>query len=406
MKNILLLTPIYPALDLPPQNTPVVHYFTKEWIKMGYNVTVIHYIVSFPSIIRKLAKPFHNFLESKLSSIINLKQVKTIEYNLDGVNVKRIPLCKYIPHTKYKEKEISKAIFSTLEYCSKTNFEPDVIISHWINPQLEIMHQLKKHFNVPTCYIAHDTGRDLKTIFKDKANVFLNNIDIIGYRSKYIKLQFESYFHCQDKPSFLCYSGIPEKYIDTHTYNKRNYDKTSNIIFVGSLIARKHPSKIIPAVIYSYNKDFSITYIGEGNEKKTIQKLASKFKIEKQVNLLGRKKREDIIKQLENSDIFIMISKYETFGLVYLEAMAAGCITIASKKEGFDGIIKDGYNGFLCNAGDELELAQILKHINNLSTEKRSEISQNAIETAKLLTDYNVAGNYIKFIENTIQKII
>lgn len=46
------------------------------------------------------------------------------------------------------------------------------------------------------------------------------------------------------------------------------------------------------------------------------------------------------------SDCFIMISKNEAFGLVYLEAMSAGCITIASRGEGFDGVIIHGVNGF------------------------------------------------------------
>ena len=55
-----------------------------------------------------------------------------------------------------------------------------------------------------------------------------------------------------------------------------------------------------------------------------------------------------------------MISKEETFGLVYLEAMSMGCITIASKNEGMEGIIIDGENGFLCTAGDDDELASII----------------------------------------------
>ena len=50
----------------------------------------------------------------------------------------------------------------------------------------------------------------------------------------------------------------------------------------------------------------------------------------------------------------------KTFGLVYLEAMARGCITVASRDEGFDGIIQDGVNGFLCKSGDETELVQYL----------------------------------------------
>lgn len=41
-KNILVLTNIYPADDTAYVSTSVVHYFTKEWVKMGYNVRVIH----------------------------------------------------------------------------------------------------------------------------------------------------------------------------------------------------------------------------------------------------------------------------------------------------------------------------------------------------------------------------
>ena len=54
-----------------------------------------------------------------------------------------------------------------------------------------------------------------------------------------------------------------------------------------------------------------------------------------------------------------MISELETFGLVYIEAMAAGCITIASRNEGFDGIIKDGV--FRIKNCSELEVIHIGK---------------------------------------------
>lgn len=405
MKNILLLTPIYPASDLPT-NTPVVHYFTKEWVKMGYKVVVINYAVNFPSIIHWAAKPIHKLLESKYGSVVRLQQTTIADYELDGVNVKRIPLKKYAPHTRYSSNEINNATILTIEYCKSIQFSPDVIISHWINPQLDIMDRLKRHYKVPTCYIAHDTGRDLKTIYKKEARTFLNNIDLIGYRCDYIKEEFESYFNYYDKTSFLCYSGIPEKFIETLNSHKRNSNLCNRIIYVGTLISRKYPSKIIPACINSFkNQNFSITYIGEGNEDKTIKELASKYKIENQVKLLGRIKREDVIKQLQQNDIFIMISQNETFGLVYLEAMAAGCITIASKNEGFDGIIKDGFNGFLCKAGDEIELAHILEKINKLSPKKREEISRNAVETAKHLTDTNVARTYIKAVEEIVNNV-
>ena len=51
MKKILVITNIYPAPDLEKEDTPVVHFFAREWIKMGYNVRVIHYPTNFPKIV-------------------------------------------------------------------------------------------------------------------------------------------------------------------------------------------------------------------------------------------------------------------------------------------------------------------------------------------------------------------
>lgn len=70
-----------------------------------------------------------------------------------------------------------------------------------------------------------------------------------------------------------------------------------------------------------------------------------------------------------------MISRSETFGLVYLEAMARGCITIASWREEFDGIIEDGMNGFLCEAGDSEDFARVIKKIRQMSVAELSRIS-------------------------------
>jgi len=90
-----------------------------------------------------------------------------------------------------------------------------------------------------------------------------------------------------------------------------------------------------------------------------------------------------------------MISSNEVFGLVYLEAMAQGCIVIASKGGGFDGIIVDGENGFLCEQGNHEELAQIYRRINTLSKAEKRIIAQNAIKTASTYTDSNVARRYL-----------
>ena len=93
-----------------------------------------------------------------------------------------------------------------------------------------------------------------------------------------------------------------------------------------------------------------------------------------------------------------MISSNESFGLVYIEAMAAGCITVASRNEGMDGIIVDGVNGFLCESNNEDELIEILRRINTLSLHDKIKISQNAVLTAKAYTDHKASKEYINNI--------
>ena len=89
-----------------------------------------------------------------------------------------------------------------------------------------------------------------------------------------------------------------------------------------------------------------------------------------------------------------MISEHEAFGLVYLESMARGCITIGSRGEGIDGVIVDGVNGFLCGAGDAGELAGIIRKISELTPAQRRAVSDAAIQTARSMTDAAVARDY------------
>ena len=88
------------------------------------------------------------------------------------------------------------------------------------------------------------------------------------------------------------------------------------------------------------------------------------------------------------------------FGLVYIEAMANGCITIASRNERFDSIIIDQVNEFLCKAGDSDELEHIIDLINKRSILQKKQILENAIKTAKNMTVNIVAKNYLIEIEN------
>lgn len=390
-KQILVLTPIYPSDDIPKGWTPVVHYFTREWVKQGYEVHVINYVANFPRPVYWLTSFFKNRLASKVGYTIRTSALEDKFYMLEGVNVLRIALKKSKPHARYSPKQIGVAIQKTFSYLTDKKVSPDAIIAHWTNPSLELMYYLKQQFHVPTCYVAHGSGHFKN--FGDDAIKFWQSVDVVGFRSDYIKRDFETAKE-YIKRSFYCYSGIPSSYCAN--VKNRSWEQTNRIAYVGTLIKRKFPTALIPAACKVFGKQFYIRYAGEGSESSSIERSAKSLGVQERVKLLGRIARDEVVKVMDESDLFIMVSEGETFGLVYLEAMARGCITIASRREGFDGIIKHGFNGFLCEAGDIEELSVILETVKKMSCQERKQISENAMQTAQELTDEKVARHYIK----------
>lgn len=179
----------------------------------------------------------------------------------------------------------------------------------------------------------------------------------------------------------------------------RTFENITDFIFVGELIHRKFPALIVNALIKAFpNGNFKMRFVGVGHEDRQIIKNARKLPVNAMVELLGRLPRENVFDLMRNADVFIMISQSETFGLVYLEAMAQGCITIASRDEGFDGIIKHGENGFLCKAGSESELVRVLNYLERMSPIERKRISEAAIMTAREMTDKKCASAYLSGI--------
>lgn len=399
--NILILSKIYPAEDLSNAETPVVHYFAKEWVKQGHNVKVIVNYPTFPKAFYTITNHFENTLSSFLGSIPP-RYCTQKKYQLDDVDIYRIPLKKYIPHGNFSKRTIRKQFHCIINYLEEIKFKPDIVIGHWWNPQLPLLKLIKDKINCKTALILHS---DINAIRNYKS--YFNGIDCWGFRSKALLNEFQKKFGLEYK-TFICYSGIPEEMVNQTKKQFSFNKKTEKFIFVGQLIKRKYPAEIIKSIakLYTSSDKFNITYIGAGKEKKRINFYTKKYSFQEHVQCLGRIPREDVRQHMSQSECFIMISKKEAFGLVYLEAMSAGCLVIASKNEGFDGIIEHGVNGFLCNAGDINNLSEIIYEINNLSNEEKERISRQAIKTAHIYTDSNVAQMYLDNILNLTKNYI
>lgn len=380
------------------RGTKVCHFFAQEWLKMGHNVRVIHYQAVYPRPFYWVAKLMRNFLAAKTGAVIYTERdSKVLQYEMDGVPVTRIPLYKPIPHGKFSSNGVKKSIEEIIQFNDIAAFNPDVIVGHFVNPQYEVLSALKDHYKTVKTALVYHLPAEIqmaKDVYGKRYEKMLQSVDVLGFRNESLLRHFKK-VHDMDKPSFICYSGIPEHYITIS--NEHNFEgNLKEFIYVGEMIERKYPAQILDALHIAYpNGDYHINFVGDGQQISIIEDKMRKFDLARQVSILGRIPRDEIKAKYDDSQCMIMISKGEAYGLVYLEAMARGCITIASRDEGMDGVIKDGVNGFLCKAGDYEELAFIIKRINALSSEERMVISNKAIETAKWLTDENAAKMYI-----------
>lgn len=376
----------------------VVHTFAKEWLAMGHQVRVVHNIVSFPRIIYFFASFFKEFIASKLGTKINFKKVKTdSRYVIDGIEVLRLPIFKSFPHGRYPKKQIENQLKKIKLANEIDGFIPDVIIGHWTNPQIELIPALKKLYNSKSCLIFHDKAIDFNIKYKEEGKSLLDSFDLIGFRSAVIKSHIENQIKVFPK-SFICYSGLSDIFLNNKNA-KIIKDDIINYVFIGDFFERKNPSILLPALAKTYkDSTFNIDYVGTGYEQKKIIATAKRLKQLSRIKFHGQLTHKQIKNLLFDTDCFIMLSKNETLGLVYLEAMAMGCITVCSINEGIDGIIVHGENGFLCEEGNPDELAKLISTIKNLSVEERRRITDNAIATMSSFSTLEVAKKYLEQI--------
>lgn len=399
MKKILLLTTMYPDPLRP--GTEVCHYFAREWVKMEYEVLVVNYRSMFPRVYTDMAALFPKLAYKYVGNHVEMDRCKKIvQHEVEGIPVYSIPIFKYIPHGRYSKHEIRKQVRRLEEILDSRSFVPDAIIGHFHNPQFEIIGALKHRYpQARTCVSLHELSASvLSNCYGKDCEKVINGVDMIGFRSLPIKRRFEKRFG-DHRPSVVCWSGTPARYLDMPITEERQFDEgpIRKFLFVGQTIKRKFPKETVEALHRVYGSDdFQLKYVGTKDiAYDETNAYIESHQLQDRVSFVGKVPRAEIVKYYDECQCFILISKNEVFGLVYLEAMSRGCITIASKYEGMEGIIEDGYNGFLCPAGNVVALAEIIRHINSLNVEEKQQISNNARKTAEQLSDSHVAKMYI-----------
>lgn len=274
----------------------------------------------------------------------------------------------------------------------------DIIHAHTIGFDGYIATRLKQKYHIPTVITTHgsDTIAEVKE-GKEKYIIQIcekaDHIVAVSTKLKNILLQKKSSLNIRVILNGFSSFSIPRG-------NKEPY----SILQVGSLIKRKKTDVTICAFAKIVNKypQARLEIIGDGEEKTRLRKICEDLGVEEFVHFCGFLKNEQVLMHMSKSQIFVMPSINEGFGIVYIEAMSQKCVVIGTKGEGIADIINDGKNGILVSPDNIEELAnQFMKCFS--SSQYCEEIAESGFQTSQTLTWENNAKKYIQLF-NELKK--
>ena len=355
--KILFVTDLYPIGE--EKIAKALFYFVQEWQKLGHEVDVIRANFATNTLLRGRKITKEKLYEENGTKIYNLNFHTPFFFNVYNKLPKDFSLKNY-----------------------------DVMISHMPCGALMAQKLLKKE---KIKYICSVHASDITVLTDFKYLFFRNSLkdayklaDKISARSPILKEKIEKII--PNNKTFIAYSGIDIEPIE------KPLNKELTITTVASLIKRKNIDVIIKAL--NEMPQIKLNIFGSGIEEKNLKKLVKSSNI----HFLGQLQRPLVIEQLKKSDIFVLLSDNETFGLSYLEAMATGNIVIGKKNDGIDGILKNNENGFLINKNSE-ELKNCIEKITSMKEDEISTIKANCAKTIKELTSLSAAETYLKNIQ-------
>lgn len=157
---------------------------------------------------------------------------------------------------------------------------------------------------------------------------------------------------------------------------------TPEILVVGTLLPSKGHELVLRALksLESSWPQLQCRIIGEGPYKAQFEALARDLDIGRQVRFVGRQSRAEVAEAMRRCSIFVLPSRNEALGCVYLEAMSCGKPVIACHGQGIDEVIEHGKNGWLTPADALEELTQGLCVLLG-SSELRARIGTAARQT-------------------------
>ena len=246
---------------------------------------------------------------------------------------------------------------------------------------LEVLHV---HYAIPHAYAAYmakqmlkEKGLDVRVVttlhgtditlvgshptYKTAVEFSINNSDVVTAVSNNLKettntlfnitkdikviynfIDVEKYNNAHKEECKRIALAKPNERIFTHVSNFRPVKRVEDVVRIFSEVRKEIPSKLL--------------MIGEGPERAKAEKVVKDLKLTEDVFFLGNS--TEVAKILCYTDVFLLPSQTESFGLAALEAMAAGTAVISTNTGGLPEVNIHGETGYLSNLGDVADMAK------------------------------------------------
>lgn len=300
-----------------------------------------------------------------------------------GIDVYNVYSNKYLPNRLYPVKLLvnryRKIGLKAFKEYIKNNGMPDYIHAHncfhagvtaeLINREYNIPYILTEHSSAFVRYGISKKMHDIAQNIYNKSHV---NIAVSEAFKNHLEQQFNAEWNCVPNVLDPDFANIEIK---------RGKRDNFTFLSIGSLDSNKNHISLIKAFANKF-KDSNVTLKigGTGKLLKTLKEKTVELNIENQVDFLGHLDRGRVKEEMQRSDVFVLPSKYETFGVVLIEALACGKPIISTMCGGAEDIVDDD-NGVLVPVDDIESLGDAMVHISeNIESYNPASIKKKCIQ--------------------------
>jgi glycosyltransferase involved in cell wall biosynthesis len=237
----------------------------------------------------------------------------------------------------------------------------DVINTHFALPSGPLGYLLSKIFRIPNVLSRHggdiyDPSKKMSPhksfIFRKVVRFILNRADRIVAQSTNTRDNAIGFYNPVKDVEIIPLAFHPPAVKKASRKMLNLQDDVFYLITVGRLIKRKSIETMLQALGQIKNNRIKLLIIGDGPEKGRLMDMAADLGLDQRVQFPGYVSGDDKFRYLAVSDLFILTSLHEGFGIVFMEAMNAGLPIVATNHGGQVDLLKHNENALLIDVGD------------------------------------------------------